>query len=157
MLNVSKEGYLFFSENFSLEGIFSLSSPFYKDVPLQPIGAGKTIVLKNIFFDTDSYKLMPESKTELDKLARFLSLNKTIKVEISGHTDNTGSQQYNQSLSEKRAQSVVDYLVKAGTNPAQLTAKGYGLLKPIDSNETEEGRANNRRTELTILEQTIMP
>jgi flagellar motor protein MotB len=151
MLNVSKEGYMFFSENFSLNGIFHLEKPFLKDVPMQPVAVGKTIILKNIFFDTDAYELKPESKSELNKLVQFLNTNSSIKVEIGGHTDNVGTQQYNQTLSERRAKSVVDYLVSSGINPLRLVAKGYGFSKPVDTNNTESGRANNRRTELTVL------
>jgi outer membrane protein OmpA-like peptidoglycan-associated protein len=151
MLNVSKEGYLFYSENFSLEGIYHLEKPFTKNVPLQPIAAGKTIILKNIFFETDSYALKPESKLELNKIVEFLNKNATIKVEIGGHTDNVGSEQYNQTLSEKRAKSVVDYLISSGIAANRLVAKGYGFSKPIDTNDSGEGRANNRRTELTVI------
>lgn len=151
MLNVSKEAYLFFSENFSLEGVNHIEKPFLKDVPLQPILAGQTIILKNIFFETDSYELKPESKSELNKLLSFLNKNPAIRVEISGHTDNVGSEQYNQTLSEKRAKSVVDYLINAGIASNRLIAKGYAFSKPIDTNNTELGRANNRRTELTVI------
>jgi outer membrane protein OmpA-like peptidoglycan-associated protein len=151
MLNVSKEGYLFFSENFSLNGIYHLEKPFYKNIPLQPISIGQTMVLKNIFFETDSFNIRPESKIELNKLVQFLMLNPAIKVQISGHTDNAGSQEHNQLLSENRAKSVIAYLILNGIKADRLTSVGYGYSKPIDTNETAEGRANNRRTELTII------
>jgi outer membrane protein OmpA-like peptidoglycan-associated protein/Tfp pilus assembly protein PilF len=151
MLNVSKEGYLFYSENFSLEGVFHLEEPFSKDIPLTKIVAGKSIVLRNIFFETDDYVLKQESKYELDKVLSFLINNANLKVEISGHTDSIGSESYNQELSEKRAQSVVDYLVLHGIEKERLISKGYGMSNPIDSNDSFEGRANNRRTELMVL------
>lgn len=152
MLNVAKEGFLFFSENFSLKGVHEVSEPFYKDVPLQPITTGKSIVLNNIFFETDSYNLKTESHLELDKVVGFLVTNESLVVEISGHTDNVGTENYNLTLSQKRADAVVDYLVSKGVEKTRLIAKGYGFSKPIDSNETPGGRAKNRRTELMIVE-----
>jgi outer membrane protein OmpA-like peptidoglycan-associated protein/tetratricopeptide (TPR) repeat protein len=152
MLNVACKGYLFYSDNFSLKGLFHLEEPFLKDIPLKPIETGGTIILKNIFYETDSYALKPESRYELDKVVKFMESNPQIKIEISGHTDNVGTESYNQSLSENRAKSVVEYLTSKGINALYLTYKGYGFSKPLDSNETPEGRANNRRTELKIME-----
>ena len=152
MLNVSKEGYLFYSDNFSLHGIFHIEKPFRKDVPLQPVGIGKLIVLNNIFFETDDYSLKDESKHELQKVLAFLQSNPSVKVEIGGHTDNVGSSAYNKGLSEKRAQAVVNYLVSNGIDGSRMVAKGYGFDKPVQSNDTEEGRASNRRTELKIIQ-----
>lgn len=152
MLNVDRKGYLFYSDNFSLEGIYHLEQPFIKDVPLKPLSPGGLVILNNIFFETDSYALRDESKYELDKILRFLTVNQAIRVEISGHTDNTGGEAYNISLSENRAASVVKYLINKGIEPARLSHKGYGYSVPVDTNDTPEGRANNRRTELKILE-----
>jgi hypothetical protein len=152
MLNVSREGYLFYSENFSLEGVFHLDEPFKKNIPLKEILVGKSIVLRNVFFETDDFQLKPESKTELDKVVTLLRNNPELRVEISGHTDNQGGEEYNQELSEKRAASVVEYLIAEGIEDDRLVAKGYGFNVPIDTNETAEGRANNRRTELKVIE-----
>lgn len=152
MLNVSKEGYLFFSENFSLKGVYEVSEPFYKDVPMYPILAGRSIVLNNIFYETDSYQLKKESFPELNKLLDFLQNNKTLRIEISGHTDNVGSEEYNLELSTKRAESVVSYLVEKGIGKERLISVGYGYSKPVASNDTEEGRSKNRRTEFLIVE-----
>ncbi len=152
MLTVTRPGYLFYSDNFALIGIYHLDKPFLKDVPLKPIEAGVSIVLKNIFYETDSYALKTESKYELDKIVGFLQSNPSIHIEISGHTDTTGTAVYNQILSENRAKSVVQYLIGKGISTERLTYKGYGLSKPIDTNDTETGRANNRRTELKIVE-----
>ncbi|HEY8404862.1 MAG TPA: OmpA family protein [Flavobacteriales bacterium] len=150
-MNVSKEGYLFHSENFSLVNYNSLE-PYRLDVELQKLRPGATIVLNNVFFETNKWDLKPESKAELNKLADLLKANPTKKVEISGHTDNVGNDAANQTLSENRAASVVEYLISQGVSAAQLTAKGYGETKPVASNDTEEGRAKNRRTEFKILE-----
>ena len=152
MLNVSKEGYLFYSENFSLEGVYHLDEPFYKNIPLKDILAGKSIVLRNVFFEIDDFELKPESIHELDMVVKLLMENPGLKVEISGHTDNQGSEEHNNQLSENRAQSVVNYLVSQGVESERLLAKGYGFSKPIESNDTPTGRANNRRTELKVLD-----
>jgi outer membrane protein OmpA-like peptidoglycan-associated protein len=151
MLNIARPGYLFYSDNIALSGVHHLEEPFLKDVPLKPLESGQHVVLKNIFYETDSYALKVESQYELKKVVRFLESNPDILIEISGHTDNTGSTGYNMTLSENRAKAVVDYLTRAGINPDRLVYKGYGLTQPVDSNDTFEGRANNRRTELKII------
>lgn len=150
-LNVSKDGYLFYSDNFELKEQQSTKEPFLKDVPLNPIKAGKSIVLKNIFFETDKYELKEESMVELKKLITFLTKNPKVKFEISGHTDNVGGKAYNQNLSERRAKSVYDYLVANGVAASRITSAGYGDTKPVAENTTAFGRAQNRRTEFTIV------
>jgi outer membrane protein OmpA-like peptidoglycan-associated protein len=107
--------------------------------------------LKNIYFDFDKTTLKSESFVELDKVVNFLKKNTTVSIEISGHTDSKGSDTYNANLSQGRSQSVVDYLISQGIDSSRLEAHGYGESKPIDSNETEAGRASNRRVEFTIL------
>jgi len=149
-LNVSKDGYLFYSANFSLQGRAPDSKPFIMNVELQPIEFGKKVVLKNIFFETASYDLKPESTAELEKLVSFLKENPTIHIEIGGHTDNMGNRADNQVLSENRAKAVNDYLLTKGIVPARTEYKGYADTVPIDTNDTVEGRANNRRTEFTV-------
>lgn len=150
-LNVNKEGYLFHSENFSLVNYKSLE-PYLLDIELQKLRAGATIVLNNVFFETNKWELLPESIVELNRLVDLLKANPTKKVEISGHTDNVGSDDANQKLSENRAISVVHYLTTHGIPADQLLSKGYGESKPITTNDTVEGRAKNRRTEFKILE-----
>ena len=150
-LNISKKGYLFYSGHFALKGESSKAKPFIHDIPLQEIRIGETVVLKNIFFDTDQFDLKPESKTELEKLVSLLKNNGKIRIEISGHTDNEGTAAYNLSLSQNRARAVYDYLIQHGIPAARLTFAGYGLTKPVDTNDTEQGRANNRRTEFKIV------
>lgn len=150
-LSVSKKGYLFYSENFSFKDIHaSYDHPFLKDIPLQPIDTGASIILKNIFFETNKYDLKPESETELNKLVMFLKNNPGIQIQISGHTDNQGTPQTNIILSENRAKSVYEYLVAHAIPANRLTYKGYGQFAPIATNETPEGRRQNRRTEMKI-------
>ncbi|MCZ8215804.1 MAG: OmpA family protein, partial [Cyclobacteriaceae bacterium] len=127
------------------------NSPLFKDLFLAPIEVGLTVRLKNIYFDFDKTTLKRESFTELDKVVDFLKQNSTVEIEISGHTDGKGSDDYNLNLSQGRSQSVVDYIISKGIESYRLTAHGYGESKPIDSNDTEEGRANNRRVEFTVV------
>ncbi len=126
-------------------------SPITKDIVLQPIEVGVTVRLKNIYFDFDKTTLKNESFVELNKVVDFLKQNSTVEIEISGHTDNKGSDGYNENLSQGRSEAVVSYIISQGIDSFRLTAHGYGESKPIDSNDTDEGRANNRRVEFTIL------
>jgi outer membrane protein OmpA-like peptidoglycan-associated protein/tetratricopeptide (TPR) repeat protein len=121
------------------------------NVLLEPIRKDVDIVLNNIFFDSGKADLRPESFAELDKLQKLLSQNNTLKVEISGHTDNVGKDTDNQILSQKRAAAVVDYLIAKGINANNIKAIGYGETRPILPNDTEENRQLNRRIEMKIL------
>ncbi len=145
-------GYLFYSENFNLKGLYSFDKPYHLDVLLKPVRQGEVTIMRNVFFETDSYELLPESTVELDRVVETLSQNPTIKVEIGGHTDNQGAPDYNQKLSERRAKSVVDYLLSKSVSPERVSWKGYGESQPVAPNSSPEGRAMNRRTELKILE-----
>jgi outer membrane protein OmpA-like peptidoglycan-associated protein len=151
MLNVSKPGYLFYSENFSMKGIYAADKPFFKDIPLEPLQAGVRIILKNIFYDTDSFTLKRESEAELHKIIQFLNDNPGISIEIGGHTDNTGNEKYNQSLSENRARIVAEYLIANAISRERVVYRGYGMSLPVAPNDTEENKAKNRRTELKII------
>ena len=153
VLNVSKEGYLFYSDNFKFEGRHKASEPYLKDIPLKPIKEGEKMILRNVFYETDSFRLQSESKVELNKVYTLLTDNPTLQIEISGHTDNVGSNSYNKELSMKRARSVYDFLIKRGIEPERLTYKGYGEERPIASNKTAEGRAKNRRTEIKVIKE----
>lgn len=113
---------------------------------------GSTFVLHNIFFDYDKATLLQQSYNELHNLITILQSHPTMKIEICGHTDGHGSIDYNQRLSENRARAVVDYLVSHGIDLRRLSFKGYGKSRPIDTNTTEEGRANNRRVEFVIVD-----
>ncbi|MFO7874757.1 MAG: OmpA family protein [Bacteroidales bacterium] len=155
-LNVSKEGYLFFSEHFSYAGETTAAEPYLRDIELQPVETGRPVVLRNIFFDHDSHRLKERSFPELEKLLHFMQNNPELHIEVSGHTDSTGTQEYNRQLSEKRARAVVDYLTNKGISPERITYKGYGNSRPIASDETPEGRARNRRTEFEVKEKKEM-
>ncbi len=147
---VKKEGYLFHSENFDIPATAEFQE-VKKNVALKSVSVGNKIVLKNIFFDFDKATLRPESTNELQRLTKLMKDNATIKIEIAGYTDSKGAAEYNLGLSENRAKAVVDYLVNAGIKPARLSFKGYGKEQPIATNETEEGRQLNRRTEFKIM------
>jgi len=126
-------------------------NPLTLDVYLDPIEAGANVVLNNLFFPTNKFTLEPKSKTELNKLVQFLTLNKTVRIQISGHTDDVGEKAANLELSRKRAQSVIDYLTQKGISRTRLEAVGFGETKPVQANTSAENRALNRRTELKIL------
>lgn len=147
--NVSKQGYLFYSDNFSLKDTIE-GKPFNINIGLQPIELNAKITLKNIFFDFDEYVLKPESKTELDKLVDLMKRNPTLKIQINGYTDSVGIAAHNLQLSQQRAQAVVDYLKANGIAEGRLKAKGYGASHPVAPNDTEVGRALNRRTEVVV-------
>jgi outer membrane protein OmpA-like peptidoglycan-associated protein len=150
-LQIQKEGYLFYSQNINLKETTTETKPYEIEVLLEPIAANSKITLNNVFFDFDKNELKQESFVELDKLADLLKKNPTVKIEISGHTDNKGDKKYNLTLSQKRAESVVNYLIQKGIVAARLVAKGYGDTMPIAPNDTEENKAKNRRTELKVL------
>ena len=148
-LNVSCDGYLFYSDNFSLKDQSSVD-PLKLDVPLNPMIEGERVVLKNVFFDVDKFILREESKIELGKLLSFLKLNPQIRIEVGGHTDNTGDKARNSVLSANRAKAVHEYLIQNGIEDFRLTYKGYADSQPIADNKTEAGRQKNRRTEFKI-------
>jgi len=149
-LYASAPGYLFYSDHFDLKGVHSIDKPFRKDILLNPIRVNELMVMRNIFFATDSFQLKTESKVELNKLLEFLKVNPTLKIEVGGHTDDQGDNTYNQKLSENRAKSVVEYLLTNQIAKERVKWVGYGELKPVADNKTEEGRALNRRTEVKI-------
>ncbi len=149
--NVYKEGYLFYSDQFLLKNSKSIT-PYNLPVPLSPISVGAKISLRNIFYETNSFTLQNESKYEILKLRDFMRSNPTVRIEISGHTDNVGNDVSNQTLSTNRAKSVYDQLIKMGIESSRLVYKGYGKTQPIDVNTTEQGRAKNRRTEIKIIQ-----
>ena len=149
-ITVKSDGYLFQSLNFDIPagGDYQVVE---KDVLMKKVSVGMVIVLNNIFFDHDKYSLRKESEAELENLHKLLVENPTLRIEISGHTDNNGAADYNQKLSENRAHAVVTYLVSKGIPLSRLEFKGYGLTKPVATNTTSEGRQLNRRTEFKVL------
>lgn len=149
-LYVNKKGYLFKSYNFNYSEVEDFE-PIVINIDLEKASAGSIAVLNNIFFDVDKYELKEKSIPELQKIIRFMQENPTIRVEISGHTDNSGQAAYNKQLSERRALSVFQYITQKGISPQRLTFVGYGQDKPLATNATPEGRQLNRRIEFQIL------
>jgi outer membrane protein OmpA-like peptidoglycan-associated protein len=152
LVNVNKSGFLFYSENFSLKNKETdFNKPFILEIPLEPIDTGSVVELKNVFFDVDKWDLKPESKSELIKLAQFLTANPTLRIELGGHTDSDGNKKANLTLSNNRAKAVHDFLVNTGKiDDERLSFKGYGDTKPKVPNNTPENKAKNRRTEFKV-------
>ena len=155
-LTAEAEGKISESQNVDLRNVKTDQVIDKKDFNLQPIGVATigpnvAIVLNNIFFDFDKATLKPESGPELDRLVAMLKDKSTMEVEISGHTDNAGPDAYNMLLSERRAKTVVAYLVRGGIPKERLTVQFFGETKPTDTNDTKEGRSKNRRVEFLIL------
>ncbi|MEO8821535.1 MAG: OmpA family protein [Ginsengibacter sp.] len=148
--NVHRKGYLFYSQNYDMNHVSS-DSVFHVDIPLEPIAANAKVILKNVFFDTKKTELKPESISELDDVVRLMNENPNMKILISGFTDNVGTNADNLKLSTGRAVSVVNYLLAKRVNNSRLSFKGFGEAKPIATNETEQGRALNRRTEMSVV------
>ena len=158
-LHVTKPGYFFHSENFQLTDINDIHQPYELKIQLNKIQKSTAdvpqkaspIILQNVFFDSGKSTLQPYSYYELDQLAKLLIDQSAIKIQINGHTDNVGRPADNMTLSQKRAEAVYDYLIGKGISASRLSYKGFGETQPIDSNETAEGRRNNRRTEFERL------
>ncbi len=148
-VEVIKDGYLPYSQNIALKDS-SAGVPFDLEIPLRKIKVGEAVVLNNIFFESDKYELKEESGAELGMIIKLLDANPTLKIEIGGHTDNSGTDTQNQKLSEERAKSVYDYLVAHGVAIGRLSYKGYASSKPVSENNTPEGRSKNRRTEFVV-------
>jgi outer membrane protein OmpA-like peptidoglycan-associated protein len=149
-ISVSKKEYLFHSENFDIPED-AVAKKIQKDILLSRAEVGAKIVLNNIFFDFNKSSLRPESVAELDRLYKLMNDMPTLRLEISGHTDNIGSASYNKKLSQNRAKAVVNYLTDKGVESSRLEFKGYGFDQPIASNKTEAGRQQNRRTEFKVV------
>jgi outer membrane protein OmpA-like peptidoglycan-associated protein len=153
---VEKEGYVFYTQHFDLSALTYPYKPYILDVALQPILVEtkvdtKPVVLNNIFFETGSDVLLPESKTEIQLLTDLMTDNTTMRIKIYGHTDNVGSDIDNLDLSTRRAKAVANSIIKNGIDGGRLESEGLGETQPIDSNDTPEGRQKNRRTEFRVL------
>jgi outer membrane protein OmpA-like peptidoglycan-associated protein len=129
----------------------TIDKPYIIEAMLERLKTNQIVTLNNIFFDIDKYDLKPESDVELKTVLQLLTANPSMKIEISGHTDNIGEADYNAALSEFRARSVANYLVSKGVDTAMLVVKGYGFTKPVVDNATEANRALNRRVELKLI------
>lgn len=150
-VSANSDGFFFYSENFEIPKDTSYQE-ITRDIALEPIEKGTKVVLNNIFFESGRAGLKPISYVELNKAADLLKKNPTMFVEVGGHTDDVGSDELNLKLSQERATAVLDYLVLAGIEASRLQATGYGETQPLVSNDTEEGKAANRRTEFVIVE-----
>ncbi len=155
---IDKEGFLFESKAFSLKNLRDcINCPINEDtyfeieIGLQKLEVGVTVVMNNIFYETGKYDLLDGSKTELANLISFMKRNPKVRVEIGGHTDNVGRPADNMNLSRNRAIGVRGYLIENGISEDRIEAKGYGETEPLDSNDTPEGRARNRRTMCKIV------
>lgn len=148
-LFVAMEGYLFHSENFSLAEGFP-DEPFVLEVLLKKVSVGETFTLRNIFFESGSASLLPESESELNKLLELITNNPSMRISVNGHTDNVGSDTDNMRLSEQRAGAVAAFLTEKGIDSDRISSKGYGESVPLADNASAEGRALNRRTEIEI-------
>jgi outer membrane protein OmpA-like peptidoglycan-associated protein len=122
-----------------------------RDLTMVPIAKGSTMTVNNLFFELNKATLTPESDPELKRMVQVMQDNPSLRIEISGHTDNTGTDLINDRLSQARADAVQAYLLAAGVAQTRIQSKGYGSKKPKVSNETEEGRSQNRRVEFAIL------
>ncbi|MET1054463.1 MAG: OmpA family protein [Pedobacter sp.] len=147
--NAIADGYLFYSDNFELTTT-AAGRPYVLEIYLEKLKPGGNVILKNIFFDTNKYELLTASVTELTSLMELLQTNKTISIEIQGHTDNIGNPADNQKLSVQRAKAVYDYLIDNKIDAGRLSFKGFGATVPVAKNETAEGRQKNRRTSFLI-------
>ncbi len=150
-LNVTAAGYMIFSENFDFAGGYSSAEPYQKIIALNRVREGEFMRMYNVFYDHDSSELLETSIPELELLLEFLTINNTVVIEVGGHTDSDGTDEYNQRLSERRAASVREYLVKRGIESRRIFSHGYGESEPVADNVTEAGKRLNRRTEITIL------
>lgn len=152
LFHAQADGYLFYSDHFQMKEKTDQQAQ-KKDIALKAIQVGEEVVLNNIFFEIDSWHIKSESETEIKRLCDFLILNKNISIELSGHTDNTGLEEKNKTLSENRAKAVYVKLIERGIAENRLTYKGYSSSKPIGDNKTKIGRATNRRTEFKVIRQ----
>lgn len=150
-LNVTADGFMIFSENFDFAEGYTSAEPYRKTIALNKVRKGEIMRMYNVFYDTDSWDLLESSMPELRHLLEFLQVNNNVVIEIGGHTDSDGSDDHNQKLSEKRAGSVREYLVKRGIDSNRIFTHGYGETSPVADNITPAGKRLNRRTEITIL------
>lgn len=150
-VSANKDGFFFYSQRIDVP-VTTRFQEILKDIHLKPIEKGAKVVLNNIFFETGKAILSPQSHLELEKAVTLMKGNPSMVIEVGGHTDNVGDDASNMRLSLDRARAVRDYLLKAGIPAQRVQAKGYGESYPIATNDTDEGRQSNRRTEFSILE-----
>jgi OmpA-OmpF porin, OOP family len=149
-VSISAKGYSFESQVINADSLKAYKE-VRKDIQLKSLKPNISFTLNNIFFAFDSASLTKNSELELDRVLEMLKTNLKMTVEISAHTDDKGSDEYNNRLSQARAESVVKYLVEKGIGKDRMTAKGYGKTLPSVPNDSDENRAKNRRVEFKIL------
>jgi outer membrane protein OmpA-like peptidoglycan-associated protein len=154
-ISVSRDGFTIQVKTWSNTKIFSIGGAWLAEakkleIKKEEIKVGETFQLNNIYFEFNKFALLPASYPELDIVVKLLIENPGIEIELSGHTDNVGKQDYNVTLSQKRAESCKTYILSKGIDSKRITPKGYGMSRPIAPNETEIGREKNRRVEFTI-------
>lgn len=148
--SVNRKGYLFYTALYKLTNPL-LDSIYQKDIALEPLDINTTFTFTTLQFNTNEYQILPTAFLELNKMYQVLKENPNIKIEITGHTDNVGTDADNIMLSTNRAKAVTNYFIQKGIEPERLIYKGFGAAKPIADNATEIGRATNRRTECKII------
>ncbi|MEZ4828633.1 MAG: OmpA family protein [Bacteroidia bacterium] len=149
-INVVTPGYLFYGQDIRLDTVNSETSAELI-VELEAIRIGSSLILRNIYFETGKWDLLPESNAELERVVKFMKLNPRVHILVSGHTDNTGNTAQKSQLSLNRANAVKSYLLKRGIIDARMKVKGYGMYRPIATNKTPEGRQKNRRVEFEVI------
>jgi outer membrane protein OmpA-like peptidoglycan-associated protein len=151
-IRASADHFFAISENLNLDSLVKKGyKEIHKDLYLVPIEVGEIVRLNNVFFDFDKWDLRPVSFIELDRVVKLLRDNPSIEIEMSAHTDSRGTDEYNFVLSDKRARSVMEYIISQGISSERITSHGYGESRPVATNETDEGRQINRRVEFKIL------
>ncbi|WP_462219613.1 OmpA family protein [Ferruginibacter sp.] len=157
-IRASADKFFAISENLNLDSLIKAGyKEIHKDLYLAPIEIGQVFRLNNVFFDFDKYNLRPESYVELDRVVKFLNEYPNIEIEMSAHTDSKGADDYNMTLSDNRARSVMEYIISKGITTSRIISKGYGETKPVaanantDGTDNPEGRQLNRRVEFKIL------
>jgi outer membrane protein OmpA-like peptidoglycan-associated protein len=148
-VSVAAKGYMVHGRDIDLSGI--LENPEVRvDAELVPVEIGTTVALRHIYFDSGKWDLKPASNAEMERLMMFMKNNPSVKIEIGGHTDDTGDAKSKKELSLKRANSVRDYMLRAGMTGHRMSTEGYGMYYPVAPNDTEENRALNRRVEVKV-------
>jgi len=149
-VEILAKDYLFFLDAVDMT-MASTDEPFIRDFILEKVEVGTKVVLENIYFETNKATLTEASYPQLNQVIIFLESNETVKLEISGHTDNVGSLKVNLKLSDERAKAVVDYMISKGIDKSRLEWKGYAFNQPIAPNDTPAGREKNRRVEFKVI------
>lgn len=146
------KGFLPISDNIDLTGDYPHNDELKREMLLVPIKVGAAVALNNIFFDFDKSSLKAESYPELKRVVKFLKENKSIEIGLAGHTDSVGTGIYNMKLAERRSRSVAKYLINNNIGKRRIEVQYYGKIRPVSTNDSDEGRSNNRRLEFIILE-----